>query len=172
MKLLRGRRITGADGPIGVLNDVYFDASQWRVRYLALDSAQEPTRCARLIVPAAAARIEGVGAEELIVDLKRSAIPRESVPAPHLVSAREVASLRVRTADGGAARVDDVLIGIDWSIAGFRIPARDWIIPGNAVELAPGAVERLDRERRLLCVRLTQEELQRLPRAAWRIRRG
>ena len=171
MNRLRGRRITGSDGPIGVLNDVYFDAARWRVRYLALEPAA-PARAARLIVPAASAHIEGISEEELIVGLSRSAIPPDARPERHLLSAREAASLRIQTADGPAASIEDVLVGIDWSIAGFLVAVRHWVLPGSPVELAPGAVERLDRERRLLCVRLTHQEIQRLPRAAWRIARG
>lgn len=171
MNRLRGKLISGLGGPIGVLNDLYFDASQWTVRYLALEPAAGVPG-ARLIIPAACARIEGIGDDELVVSLKRSAIRWNKAPEAHLLSGREAASLRIRTGQGPARRVNDVLVRVDWSIAGFVVEATSWILPGSPVELAPGAVERLDREQRLLCVNLTQREIQRLPRAAWRMRRG
>lgn len=170
MNRLRGKRISGPDGPIGVLNDLYFDASEWSVRYLALEPVRwNPGR--RLIIPAASARINGIGDEELVLGLKRGALGRNHAIEAHLMSAREASTLRLEADDGPAGRVEDVLIGIDWSIAGFVVASRGWVLPGSPVELAPGAVSRLDRDRRMLCVRLTHGEILRLPRAAWRMRR-
>ena len=39
LKELRGRRVFAADGAAGVLNDLFFDAAKWQVRYLMVDTS-------------------------------------------------------------------------------------------------------------------------------------
>jgi hypothetical protein len=169
MKRLRGKRILAKDGPIGVLNDLYLDPLEWAVRYLAVDSG-ERFAGTRLVIPAACAPIEAIGGDEVVLTRKRAQLRGVGAPEARCFSGREAEGCRIEGADGPAGRVEDILVGADWSVAGFVVAASNWLLPGAHVEMAPRAVQSFDRERRVLRVKLTHAQIQRLPQAAWRLR--
>ena len=170
MKQLRGKRILARDGTAGWLNDLYLDASAWAVRYLALTDAREAGR--RLLLPAAAAEVEGVGQDAIVLKLTRAQLARAAVDEidARFFSGREACSYDIETADGAAGQVADILVRLDWSISGVIVVTRDWLLPGTQVEVPAGAIGSIHRARRVLQLRYTEAQMRRLPRAGWRLR--
>ena len=171
MKQLRGKRIVASDGAAGTLNELYFDVGSWTVRYLAV-SGEVSTPGTRLLLPAAAAAIEALGEATLVVAASRAQLARAMVTGldERLMSGRESYSYTIQTREGTAGQLDDLLVGLDWSIAGLIVRARDWLLPGSQVEVPTSAVSAVHRGRRVVALRYTDEELCRLPRAGWRLR--
>jgi hypothetical protein len=94
----------------GVLNDLFFDTSKWKVRYLAVESGLRMAK-ERLLVPAASASFAEDGA--ITVDLRRG----QFGPSPgvaRLFSGRETARYRVEAADGHGGELDHLLVGPAW----------------------------------------------------------
>lgn len=162
MNALRGWRVLAKDGPLGVLNDLYFDDRGWMARYVAIDNG-ERNPGARVLVPAAAATLAGERTVALRL-ARAQARPGTRLHAdPHLVSAREMSGYRIEAprieapgieapSYGPFGQVEDLLIGVDWSLAGMVASTRDWLLPGRKVELAAGLVVSIDRAGRVLRV--------------------
>jgi hypothetical protein len=69
LKALLGHSIHASDGPIGTLEDVYFDGAQWVMRYLVVDVGKFLRRRKVLISPDA---ILGVDVVNKTVSVKYS----------------------------------------------------------------------------------------------------
>jgi hypothetical protein len=162
---LRGKRVVAADGAAGVLHDLFFDASDWRARYLATDSGVRGS-VDRLLVPAVRATLDADGA--IKVSLKRAQFgPRPGARSlAWLFSGRETARYAIEAADGFIGELDDWLIGPGWAVTGIALTPRDWLLPGWRVVLEPEHIAGIDRGRRSLHVRLSGAQVLRLPRLA------
>jgi hypothetical protein len=163
LKDLRGRRVVASDGAAGVLHDVFFDASQWKVRYLAVESGARTTMD-RLLVPAARAALQA--------DSTISALLRRSQFGPRpgarslawLWSGRELTRYAVHGTDGPAGEVDDVVVGGGWLIAAIAVRGALGQFSGSRVSVDARDVARIDRAARTLHVRLARGAIARLPR--------
>jgi hypothetical protein len=170
IKQLRGKRILARDGPAGWLNEVYVDGTARAVRYLALTDAKEAGP--RLILPSAAVEVEALGQDTVVLRRTRAQLARAVVSEIDAgsLSAREVSSYDLETADGAAGQVVDIVVRFDWSVAALIVVTRDWLLPGAQVEVPAGAIASIHRARRLVRVKYTEAQMRRLPRAGWRLK--
>jgi hypothetical protein len=73
VKETRGMPIEATDGPIGEIDDVYFDDYSWTVRYYVIDTGKSlPGR--KVLIPPHAVRRTDTGYPGLPVDLTREQV--------------------------------------------------------------------------------------------------
>lgn len=165
LKDLRGKRVVAVDGTAGVLNDVYFDAAKWKVRYIAVDTGLRRAS-ESLLFPAEGASFTADGS----IDLAQKRGEFRPTPGARslswLFTGRETTRYDVEGTDGPAGEIDELLVLPDWSVGGFAVLPRDWLFGGSRVILSPTHIAGVDRGRRRVTISLSRVELLRSPRLA------
>jgi uncharacterized protein YrrD len=156
--------IVATDGLLGTVDDVYFDDRRWAVRYLLLNTG-DGLPGPRVLVAAASVRREQITRDAIPVALTRDEVRRgPGMEGENLRSGWEMVGYSVAARDGTIGRVEDFLIDDqDWSIVDLVVDTRDWL-SGKQVLVSPDAVDSIDRNRRVVQIRLAREEIKRSPR--------
>lgn len=159
---LRGEKIAARDGPIGSVDDVYFDDADWAVRYLAVDTGRWlPGR--RLLVPPASVETALSSKRKIRLALTREQL--DGMPGPERVaggrlrSGAEVIGYRIEARDGAIGEVQDfVLDDSTWAIRDVVVDTTKWW-PGGHVRVPPEHVERIDWRERTVHLQLTRDQV-------------
>jgi uncharacterized protein YrrD len=156
--------IVATDGPLGAMEDFYFDDRRWAVRYLLLNTGAALAG-PRVLIAAASVRREQITRDTIPVALTRDQMSKASgTECNDLRSGREMVGYSVSARDGTVGRVEDFLVDDeDWSIVDLVVDTRDWL-SGKQVLVSPDAVDSIDRDRRVVQIRLAREEIKRSPR--------
>ena len=182
MEHLQGHAVMAADGPIGVVHDVYFDA-RWFVRYLAIHAGVRFWG-RHILIPAKSlgdGHITrecislGMSSEQVREAVNASNVGNESGTAVNagkratryfpMRSAQQLAGYKVTARDGPIGRVQDFLVDDrDWCVTELVADTRSWL-PGKPILISPDAVDRIEPNRFSMRIRLTREEVERSPRA-------
>ena len=156
---LRRKRVAAKDGAVGGVVDVLFDDQSWAVRYFVVDNGRPMPQRDLLVEPQ---RIEERG-EVLHLGLTREELERcqdleEHKPIylqhdmasitqrgdSHLRSSEVMIGSAVRTAEGAAGRLKDLLLDpASWTVAYLVDDTGVWL-PGKRVLVEPRQVERID----------------------------
>ena len=174
---LRGDQVLARDGRIGSLDDVYFDDERWVVRYLVLDAGGSLAG-RRVVISPASVETSLSSAKKLRLALTRSQI--ESTPparsdrpgswgyeiahasyhgVPHLRSGAELIGYDIEARDGAIGEVEDLIIDDkSWTVRDIVVDTLKWW-PGGQVRVHPAYVERIDRSRRRVHLRLTRDQV-------------
>jgi hypothetical protein len=87
------------------------------------------------------------------------AVESEADDDPPLRSGAEVIGYAIEARDGAAGELQDLVIDdATWAVSDVVVDTLKWW-PGGHVHVHPQYVERIDRERRTLHVRLTREQV-------------
>jgi hypothetical protein len=162
-----------SDGELGTVSDLLFDDTDWRLRWLVVNTGHWSARREVLVPMSALGRPDPVRrrlAVELtmrqIVDCPAAAEypPVSQCPAssgdPHLRSAEAVVGHRVYLLDGVVGHVEELLIDdADWLIRYIRVDTCKWR-PGDRVLLAPCFVREIDWSGRLMRFDVGSRELE------------
>lgn len=159
---LRGRRVVASDGAAGVLHDLFFDVAQWKVRYLAVESAARPIM-ERILVPAASAALQADGTVGVFLKRAQVQLRPGARSLNWLWSGRMIARYAVQATDGPAGALDDLVIAPGWLIAAIAVTGAHGEFSQARVALDPQHVARIDRASRTLQVRLSRREVAALP---------
>ena len=156
--------IVATDGPLGAVEDFYFDDRRWALRYLVANTGDGfPGQ--RVLIAAASVSREQITRDAIPVALTREQMSRTpGMERNDLRSGREMVGYSVAARDGTVGRVEDFLVDDqDWSIVDLVVDTRDWL-SGKQVLVSPDAVDSIDRDRRVVQIRLAREEIKRSPR--------
>lgn len=159
---MRGNRVLASDGVAGVLHDVFFDTSAWKIHFLAVDRGAGIT-IDRLLVPAARATLKADGTISVAMTRGRFGPRPGARSAAWLCSGRETARYAIQANDGPAGQLDDLIVAPDWSVPSIAITTASWLFPGPSVRLDVGHIARVDRAQRAIAVTLSLAEILRLP---------
>lgn len=157
---LRGDKVAARDGVVGSVNDVYFDDRSWSVRYFVV---RTPERC--MLIPPAVVEPGLSGPRKIRLALTRAQLARVRVAkaaVPGRVrSGAGVLGYRIEARDGPLGEVQDFIVDQDtWAIRDVVVDTRPWW-PGGHVRVHPAYVERIDRAKRKVHVRLTRAQMKR-----------
>jgi sporulation protein YlmC with PRC-barrel domain len=156
---LRGDDVAARDGVVGSVEDVYFDDESWTVRYFLVDTGELLGRL--LVAPQSVdPGLSGPRKLRLALTLEQleSARVAENGEAP-LLSGAEVIGYGIEARDGAIGEVEDFVIDDErWTIRDVVVDTLKWW-PGGVVRVHPEYVERIDRERRKLHLRLTRAQV-------------
>jgi hypothetical protein len=169
MQQLRGAAVLGREGPLGTLDDLYFDAQHWQVRYVVV-AGDSGLRAKRLLV-SAACLARATALDRVRVDLSRAqmrsaagAWPLEAaarwLDRTRICSSRDTVGFRIEAQDGIAGRLADLLVDDqEWSID-YMIVDTGPAPAGKQHLLAPlDWVSGMHHERRAMRVERTCREL-------------
>ncbi len=131
-KALRGFAIRATDGPIGTVSDVYFDDTNWRVRYCVVDSDQWFAKRHVLIGPRTLSVSDAARRELWVrlarVEIKRSRPAASDKPVSKQHASRIMTSLRrlgQRSAADGLDSIHDPHLRSCMAVVGHRAEAID-----------------------------------------------
>jgi hypothetical protein len=163
----------GSDGELGTVSDLLFDDTDWRLRWLVVNTGHWSARREVLVPMSALGRPDPVR-RRLAVDLTMRQIvacpaatehpPVSQCPAssgdPHLRSVEAVVGHRVHLLDGVVGHVEELLVDdADWLIRYIRVDTCKWR-PGDRVLLAPCSVREIDWSGRLMRFDVGRRELE------------
>ena len=153
LRELHGDKVAARDGLVGWLRDVYFDDEHWAVRYFVVHTHDwAPAR--RMLIPPDSVEPGLSGPNKIRLALTRAQVERvrvgEVTPA-RLRSGIDIIGYGIEARDGSLGEVEDLVVVVD---------TRKWW-PGGHVRVHPAYVERIDRERRKVHVRLTRAQVRR-----------
>jgi hypothetical protein len=146
-----------SDGELGTVSDLLFDDTDWRLRWLVVNTGHWSAR-REVLVPMSALGRPDPARRRLAVDLTMRQIvacpaaaehpPVSQCPAPssdpHLRSVEAVVGHRVHLLDGVVGHVEELLVDdADWLIRYIRVDTCKWR-PGDKVLLAPCSVREID----------------------------
>ena len=168
-----GCRVLGSDGDGGIVSDLLFDDSSWRMRWMVVDGHSWYRR--EVLLPVSLIRHPEVVYRRIVVGLTMheiaNSMPAERRPPvsqstphgdgdPHLRSVDAVIGHRVHLTDGVIGHVEDLLVqDADWGIRFLRIDTCKWR-PGERVLLAPHAVREIDWDGRLVRIDLCHSQIE------------
>jgi hypothetical protein len=172
--MMMGCVLRGSDGEVGIVSDLLFDDTTWRMRWLVVNTRYwlprhdvllpvsvlgrpDPLR-RRLVVDLTKQQIEdSPGAERHPPVSQRAASSRRD--DPHLRSVEAVVGHRVHLLDGLIGHVEELLVDdADWSIRYVRVDTCKWR-PGDRVLLAPRFVRAIDWGGRLIHLDVGRREI-------------
>lgn len=158
-----GCTVAGSDGDGGIVSDLLFDDSSWRMRWLVVNKHAWLRR--EVLLPVSLIRQPDVIGRRIVVGLAMHEIadstaaerrPPVSQPAahgggdPHLRSVEAVIGHRAQLTDGVIGHVEDLLVhDAGWDIRFLRIDTCKWR-PGERVLLTPRSVSEIDWDGRLV----------------------
>jgi hypothetical protein len=180
-KALKDDAIVARDGPIGFIEDLYFDDQRWAVRYLVVDTGN-PMPQRQVLIPAASIARDAPGGPIRVAltreqvekspdaDTERPVSRQHELPYqaraandPHLRSSEVVGGCRVQARDGAIGHIEDFIVDAEnWTVAGLVVATTNWL-PGKRVLIEPHAVERIDWPYRKVHVGLTRQAIRELP---------
>lgn len=164
LRELHGDKVAARDGLVGWLRDVYFDDEHWAVRYFVVHTHDwAPAR--RMLIPPDSVEPGLSGPNKIRLALTRAQVERvrvgEVATPARLCSGIDIIGYGIEARDGSLGEVEDLVVDDDsWAIRDVVVDTRKWW-PGGHVRVHPAYVERIDRERRKVHVRLTRAQVRR-----------
>ena len=190
---IRGTEVRGVDGPIGRVEDFYFDDGAWTIRYLVVNTGTWLTRHPVLISPEAVKPNWGLAGIDVTltrdqvrnspeIDLER-AFSREDEArvlghfghqlywnvnghrgsTPNLCSTQEVVGDHIQARDGEIGHVDDFLIDEASWRVDYLVVDTSNWIGGKWVLIAPTTLKGIDWPNSRLKVGLTRDAVKTSP---------
>lgn len=157
---LHGDAIHAEDGEVGSVDDLYFDESDWDVRYLVVNTRRWIPGRKYLVSPIAIDRshtLEG----DIRVDLTREQIAACPVAeaATTLRSSAQVIGWGIEATDGEVGSVADFVIDDEtWEITDVLVDTRRWL-PGKLLLISPQVIERIDWPQKKVHLRLARGDI-------------
>ena len=157
---LHGDAIHAEDGEVGSVDDLYFDESDWDVRYLVVNTRRWIPGRKYLVSPIAIDRantLEG----DIRVDLTREQIAAcpAADEATTLRSSAQVIGWGIEATDGEVGSVADFVIDDEtWEITDVLVDTRRWL-PGKLLLISPQVIERIDWPRKKVRLRLARGDI-------------
>ena len=155
---LHGDAIHAEDGEVGSVDDLYFDESDWDVRYLVVNTRRWIPGGKYLVSPIAIDRtLEG----SMRVDLTREQIAAcpTTEHATTLRSSAQVIGWGIEATDGEGGSVADFVIDDEtWEITDVLVDTRRWL-PGKLLLISPQVIERLDWPQKKVRLRLARSDI-------------
>ena len=157
---LHGDAIHAEDGEVGSVDDLYFDESDWDVRYLVVNTRRWIPGRKYLVSPIAIDRantLEG----DIRVDLTREQIAAcpAADQATTLRSSAQVIGWEIEATDGEVGSVADFVIDDEtWEITDVLVDTRRWL-PGKLLLISPQVIERIDWPEKKVRLRLAREDI-------------
>ena len=157
---LHGDAIHAEDGEIGSVDDLYFDESDWDVRYLVVNTRRWIPGRKYLVSPIAIDRantLEG----DIRIDLTREQIAAcpAADQATTLRSSAQVIGWGIEATDGEVGSVADFVIDDEtWEITDVLVDTRRWL-PGKLLLISPQVIERIDWPQKKVRLRLAREDI-------------
>jgi hypothetical protein len=171
--MIIGCTVRGNDGDGGIVNDLLFDDSSWRMRWIVVNTHH--WLCREVLLSVSHVQQPDVVGRRIVVDLTTPEIsdslaaglrPPVSQPSihgdgdPHLRSVDAVIGHRAHLTDGIIGHVEDLLVqDADWGIRFLRIDTCKWR-PGERVLLAPRSIREIDWDGRLVRFGLGRGEIE------------
>jgi sporulation protein YlmC with PRC-barrel domain len=152
-KSFQGKTVQAKDGPIGHVEDVYFDEQDWRIRYLAVKTGNWlPGRTVLLASQTITQYWHGKsGVPVALTKDQVKAEDRERQSGPYLCRTHEVIGYLLRATDKDIGRLEDFVIDDEDNSIRFLIIKIDRLLGAKRVLIRPGAIVRIDRaEKRLI----------------------
>jgi hypothetical protein len=162
---LQGDWIHAEDGAVGSVDDLYFDAEGWDVRYLVVNTRRWIPGGKYLVSPIAIDRDQPFERGDIRVELTREQISRCPTVADeaNLRSSVEVLGCGIEALDGEIGSVADLVIDDEtWEITDVLVDSRDWL-PGRLLLISPEVIERIDWPEKKVHLRLAREDILRAP---------
>ena len=165
VKDLQGDAIVAEDGEVGSVDDLYFDDSDWDIRYLVVNARRWIPGRKYLVSPIAIDRERPLDEGDIRLDLTREQISR--CPAagskPNLRSSAEVIGCGMEARDGTIGEVADLVIDDEtWAITDVLVDSRQWL-PGRVLLISPDVIERIDWPEKKVHLRLAREDILQAP---------
>jgi sporulation protein YlmC with PRC-barrel domain len=157
---LRHSDVLAREGRIGVVEDVYFDATRWTVRYLVVNAGGRlPGR--RVVISPAEVEIPPSSAGRLCrpVSWGYEIAHARHRGVPHLRSGAELLGYAVQARDGAIGEIADFVIDDKaWTVREIVVDTlKRW--RGGELRVHPAYVERVERSRRKMHLDLTRNEV-------------
>jgi sporulation protein YlmC with PRC-barrel domain len=179
VRALKGDPIIAEDGDLGSVDDFYFDARAWGVRFLVVATGPWGIGRKVMISPSAVERSSPdarmrvrMTREEVEKNPEVQHNPEVSSSDPggsHLLSSAELVGYSLEAPDGEIGHVEDFLVDDEsWAIADMVVDTRKWFPGGKRVLVPPTAVAAIDRPAKKVRVRLTRDEVRNSPEAGSR----
>lgn len=161
---LQGDWLHAEDGEVGSVDDLYFDAEGWDVRYLVVNTRRWSPGRKYLVSPIAIDR-ERPLLGDIRVDLTREQISRcpTSADETNLRSSVEVLGCGIEATDGAVGSVADLVVDDEtWAITDVLVDSRQWL-PGKLLLISPEVIERIDWPEKKVHLRLAREDILQAP---------
>jgi hypothetical protein len=188
--LLNSRELTrydvvATDGPVGVIEDLLFDETDWSVRQIAVNTDGFLVHHNVIISPSNVVEIE-LPSETLRLNLSTSAVREKSVTATHrqgqgsasdtaaaehspsaivapLLSVNAMTDYTLHAVDGDVGLVHGLLIDTDtWTIRYLVVDAGKWL-EHRFTLLAPRVIHSLNHDDRHFLTNVTRQQVQDSP---------
>ncbi len=166
--------IVATDGRVGSVDDFYFDAEGWAIRYVAVDTGTWVKGDRVLISPLSVSRTEwnerqlllSISSDEVKnrpdVDTYRPISPPRSVTSD-LRSASDISGYAVRATDGDLGHLDDLLFDdLSWSVRYLVVDTSNWWF-GKHVLVAPRWIRQIDWDDHSVAVTVRRQRLKMAP---------
>jgi hypothetical protein len=140
------------------VDDLYFDESDWDVRYLVVNTRRWIPGGKYLVSPIA---IDRTREGDMRVDLTREQIAAcpTTEHATTLRSSAQVIGWGIEATDGEVGSVADFVIDDEtWEITDVLVDTRRWL-PGKLLLISPQVIERIDWPEKKVRLRLAREDI-------------
>jgi sporulation protein YlmC with PRC-barrel domain len=164
VKDLQGDTILAEDGEVGSFDDLYFDDVDWDVHYLVVNARRLKPERKYLVSPVSIDRERTLSEGDLHVELTCEQISQCPIAEDSdLCSSADVIGCGIEALDGTVGRVTDLVVDDEnWAITDVLVDSRQWL-PGKVLLISPDVIERIDRRRRKVHLRLARADILRAP---------
>jgi len=167
-KSFQGKTIQAKDGPIGHVQDVYFDDLEWKIRYVAVKTGRWLPGKTVLLASQTITRYEhgnsGVPVSLTKDEVKSStSLEAEKPGNPHLCCTHEVLGYSLRATDGDIGRLEDFVIHDEDNSIRFLIIKIETLMAAKKILIRPGSIIGIDRSAKKLIANLSCHDVETSP---------